>query len=89
MLKAAAHHALGRRILKLELRRQIGAGSYLGRRWASAFKPGSHSVVSQLRPVAHQCAICLSIRCGTHLIHGILDDHRQAILIFIQRGNAF
>ena len=89
MLKAAAHHALGRRILKLELRGQIGACGHLGRRGASAFKPGSDCVVSQLRPVAHQRAICLSIGCRARLIHGILDDHRHALLILIQRCNAF
>jgi hypothetical protein len=41
MLEAAAHHALRRRILQLELRGQIGAGGHLGRR--GTLCPSSHA----------------------------------------------
>ena len=75
MLEAAAHHALGGRVLKLELRGQIGAGGNLGRRGAVALKPCAHAVIGQLRAVAHQRAVGLAIGSRAGRVHGILDHH--------------
>ncbi len=74
VLEALAEHALGRRVLQLELRGQVGAGGHLGRRGSLALQPGSHRVVGQLRAVAHQRAINLSVGDRARLVHGKFDD---------------
>ena len=88
MLEAAAHHALSRRVLELELGGQIGAGGYLGGGWTGAFEPSADAVVGQLGAVADQGAVGFAIGGRAGLVHGKLDDQRHAIFVLVKRGNA-
>ncbi len=88
MLEAAAHHALGRGVLKLELGGQIGAGSHLSRSGAGSLKPCADAVVGQLGAVADQSGVDLAVGGSAGRVYGELDDVRDPVFILVQRSNA-
>ena len=88
MLEAAADHALGSRILKLELGGEVGAGSHFGGSGTGALQPCAHGVIGQLRAVTDKCCVNLAVSGSTGGVYGEFDHVSDAVLILIERGDA-
>ena len=42
-----------------------------------------------MRAIVDQCAIGIAVCRRARLVHGILNDQRHAILVLVERGDAF
>src|SRR5580704_12337781 len=89
MLKAATHHALRRGVLEFELRGKIGVCGNLGGSGTGAVEPCADSVIGQLGAVVDDSGVDLAVADLAGLVDAELYDVGHAVLVFIQRGNAF